>query len=284
VGGKRVAASSDAMVLDESDFGRGAFEIMTADPGGCGILYVATGQKYLDEAAHSARSVRRVSPELPLAIVCDGVPSEQLFDVRLRMTRPEHSFIDKIGALARTPFERTLFLDTDTFAMRPLADIFELLQRFEIAAAAEPGRYLYEIEGVSSAFPELNTGVLLYRRNEAVLDLIADWEQLYRDEIASKVAAGVRPWHDQLSFTRAIYNSKLSFFMLPPEFNTRVLMPQMVSGPIRICHCRMKRPDRYQKELGRLNESINPRNINPNPRRIPEIVARTFSLFLTLRR
>jgi hypothetical protein len=168
--------------------------------------------------------------------------------------------------------------------MRPLANIFELLQRFEMAAAAEPGRYLYEIEGVPSAFPELNTGVLLYTRNNAVLDLITDWEQLYRDEIASKLAVGVRPWHDQLSFTRAIYSSKICFFMLPPEFNARVLMPQMVSGPITICHCRLKRPDRYLKELGRLNESINPRNINPNPRRIPEIVVRTFSLFLTLKR
>jgi hypothetical protein len=257
---------------------------MTPNPRGCGILYVATGEKFLDEAEHSARSVRRVSPELPLAIVSDCVPSEELFDIRLRITSPEYSFIDKIGALALTPFEKTLFLDTDTFAMRPLANIFELLQRFEIAAAAEPGRYLYEIEGVSSAFPELNTGVLLYRRNNAVLDLIAAWERAYRDEIASKLVAGVRPWHDQLSFTRAIYSSNICFLMLPPEFNARVLMPQMVSGPIRICHCRLKRPDRYQEELGKLNESINPRNINPNPKRIPEIVVRTFSLFLSLKR
>jgi hypothetical protein len=251
---------------------------------GCGILYVATGQKYLDEAEHSARSVRLVSPELPLAIVSDCAPSEQLFDVRLRMTRPEYSFIDKISALALTPFEKTLFLDTDTFAMRPLANIFELLQRFEMAAAAEPARYLYEIEGVPSAFPELNTGVLLYTRNNAVLNLITYWEQLYRNEIASKLAAGVRPWHDQLSFTRAIYGSKICFFMLPPEFNARVLMPQMVSGPITICHCRLKRPDGYLKQLGSLNESIEPRNINPNPRRIPEIVVRTFALFFTLKR
>jgi hypothetical protein len=97
------------MVMDETNFGREALGTMTPDLEGCGILYVATGQKYLDEAEHSARSVRLVSPELLLAIVSDCAPSEELFDVRLRTTRPEYSFIDKIGALARTPFEKTLF-------------------------------------------------------------------------------------------------------------------------------------------------------------------------------
>ena len=84
--------------------------------------------------------------------------------------------------------------------------------------------------------------------------------------------------------SRAIYRSKLSFFMLPPEFNARVLMPQAVSGPIRIAHCRLKRPDRYEADLGKLNQSINPRNINPNFKRIPELVRRTLSLFLILQR
>jgi hypothetical protein len=257
---------------------------MTANMTGCGIIYVATGSKYLAEAEHSARSVKRVSPNVPVAIISDALPSCNLFDVRLNVPNPEYSFLDKIIALTRTPFEKTLFLDTDTFAIEPLDEIFELLDRFDIAAAAEPARYLYPIAGVSTAFPELNTGVLLYRRSRAVLELIRQWDELYRDEIASKLAAGVRPWHDQLSFTRAIYGSKLSFFMLPPEFNARVLMPQTVSGPIRIAHCRLKRPDRYEADLGKLNKSIDPRNINPNPRRIPEIVRRTLSLFLMLQR
>src|SRR4051794_36940264 len=113
------------MAMDDAHSGQEASGTMTPDLRGCGILYVATGQNYLDEAEHSARSVRRVSPELPLAIVSDCVPSQELFDVHLQITRPEYSFIDKIGALALSPFEKTLFLDTDTFAMGPLANIFE---------------------------------------------------------------------------------------------------------------------------------------------------------------
>jgi hypothetical protein len=250
----------------------------------CGIVYVATGSRYLAEAEHSARSVRQVSPNVPIAIISDGVPSCNLFDLRIDLPNPEYSFLDKIIALTRTPFEKTLFLDTDTFAIEPLDEIFELLDRFEMAAAAEPARYLYQIAGVPAAFPELNTGVILYRKSESVLEVIRQWDEMYRDEISKKVSAGVRPWHDQLSFTRAIFGSKLGFFMLPPEFNARVLMPQAVSGPIRIAHCRLKDPDGYQANLAKLNKSISPRNINPNPRRIPEIAWRTLLLFLILKR
>lgn len=249
-----------------------------------GILYVATGTRYLAEAEWSARSVRRVSPKIPLAIVSDCSPSDNLFDVRMHLPNPTFSFQDKIIPLIKTPFEQTLFLDTDTFAIKPVDEIFELLVRFDICAAADPGRYLYPIAGVSDAFPELNTGVVLYKRNDEVLALIRQWDEMYRNETALRISGGMGPLGDQISFTRAIYNSKLSFFMMPPEFNARVLMPEGVSGPIRIAHCRLKNPERYEATLGKLNESVSPRNINPNPRRIPEIVRRTFSLFFALQR
>jgi hypothetical protein len=251
---------------------------------GCGIIYVATGAKYLAEAEHSVRSVKRVSPKIPVAIVSDCAPSRNLFDLYFDLPNPKFSFIDKIIALTRSPFDKTLFLDTDTFAIEPLDEMFDLLNRFDMAAAAEPARYLYPIAEVPTAFPELNSGVILYRKKDAVLKVIQRWNQIYSDEIVEKISTGVRPWHDQIAFTRAVYSSNLSFFLLPPEFNARVVMPQAVSGPIRIAHCRLRRPDRYEADLGRLNQSISPRNINPNPRRIPEIVWRTLLLFLMLQR
>lgn len=257
---------------------------MNANLTKCGIVYIATGRKYLAEAEYSARSVRRVSPRVPIAIFSDGSPPSSLFDIRLTLAQPEYSFVDKINALTRTPFDKTLFLDTDTFAMEPVEEMFELLERFDIAAAAEPARYLYQIAGVPVAFPELNSGVLLYKKNNDVFEVIRQWDKMYRDEIASKISVGILPWHDQLSFTRALYGSKLSFFLLPPEFNARVLMPQAISGPIRIAHCRLKRPDRYEVDLGKLNKAIHPRNINPNPSRIPGLLRDTLSLFLMLQR
>jgi hypothetical protein len=250
----------------------------------CGIIYVATGAKYLAEAVHSIRSVKQVSPTIPVAVVSDAAFPCNLVDIHLHLSNPRYSFIDKILALRQTPFEKTLFLDTDTFALEPLDEVFQLLDRFDFAAAAEPARYLYRINGVPSAFPELNSGVILYKKNEVVLQTIQRWHDLYEDEIAEKISTGIRPWHDQLSFTRAIYGSDLSFFLMPPEFNARILMPQAVSGHIRIAHCRLKQPDHYDATLSRLNKIVGPRIINPNPRRIPEIVRRTLFLFRILER
>ena len=94
------------MALDAAEFGRKVTFRMTRNMTGCGIIYVATGAKYLAEAEHSARSVRRMSPKIPIAIISDRLPSCSLFDVRLNLPNPEYSFLDKIIALSRTPFER----------------------------------------------------------------------------------------------------------------------------------------------------------------------------------
>ena len=53
---------------------------------GCGILYVASGPKYLAEAEHSVRSVKRVSPGIPVAIVSDCKPKRNLFDMYFELT------------------------------------------------------------------------------------------------------------------------------------------------------------------------------------------------------
>ncbi|TWI60259.1 hypothetical protein IQ16_07757 [Bradyrhizobium huanghuaihaiense] len=246
-----------------------------------GILYVATGSKHLAEAEHSAKSVKRVSPEIPIAIVSDSPSTCGSFDVGLSFENPERSLFDKVSALSRSPFSRTLFLDTDTFAMEPLEELFELLDRFDIAAAAEPVRYLYSMTGVPTAFPELNSGVILYKRNDAVDKLLTQWDNFYKNERAS---IGIHSWPNQPSFTRAVYNSEASFLLLPPEFNARIMVPQAFSGRIRIVHSRLKRPEFYAKALAELNENIAPRTSNPSPTTTLQILRKSLRLSKVIER
>lgn len=240
-----------------------------------GILYVATGSKHLAEAEHSARSVKRVSPEIPIAIVSDLPSTCASFDVSLSFEKPERSFFDKVKALDRSPFGRTLFLDTDTFAMEPLEELFELLDRFDIAAAAEPVRYLYSMTGVPTAFPELNSGVILYKKNDAVAKLLTQWNNFYENE---RAAIGIHSWPNQPSFTRAVYCSEADFLLLPPEFNARIMVPQAFSGRIRIAHSRLKRPEFYAKDLAGLNENIAPRVVTPSLKSTIEILRNSLTL------
>jgi hypothetical protein len=62
------------------------------------------------------------------------------------------------------------------------------------------------------AFPQLNTGVLLFRRSPPVLDFLAAWG-------AAHAAAGLA--RDQPTFRDLLWASDLRPYILPEEFNLR---------------------------------------------------------------
>jgi len=200
-----------------------------------GVLYIATGRRHLDEMLGSARSVRRHLPGVPIVLYTDqGDLPDGVFDEVRRIEQPRHSFIDKIAPLCETPFERTIFLDTDTLVCGPVLDLFEILDRFDLALAQAP--YRHDRPFVTpNCFVEMNTGVLAYRRTPEMIALFRDWLRLYEKEV---VETG-RMDSDQPAFREALYRSPISFATLPPEYNLRTVMPAAVGRcAVRIIHGR----------------------------------------------
>jgi hypothetical protein len=250
-----------------------------------GILYVATGQRFLAEAEISARSAKVVMPDVPIMLASDRDSDCPDFDIQIKIENPEYSFMDKILALKETPFDKTIFLDTDTFVLADVTDLFNLLPRFDIAAAFEPARFLDRIGGIPTCFSELNTGVILYKSADTVFEAIDEWHRLYAEEIEGMKTIGKKAWHDQYSFTRVIFEKNIPFYVLPPEYNARILLPFQASGEVKIVHSRLKNPQNYAAQLRCLNagkESV--RLFNPNPRRLLEFALTTLKLFSTLKR
>lgn len=185
-----------------------------------GVIYVATGQGYLDLAADSARSLRQMAPDLDIDIFVDPatlpaadglVPFDRVLPVPRVHPRA------KIDCLPLTRFDRTLYLDCDTLAIGPLGDLFDVLDRFELAIAHDMRRAsdLVQESGFATtpyAFPQMNSGVMLYRRSPAMWAFLADWQARYR-------ALGVL--RDQVSLKDILWQSDLRFYVLPPEFNLR---------------------------------------------------------------
>lgn len=69
-----------------------------------GILYVATGKKYLSEAFKSASITRQVS-SLPIAL-CSDLPvniDDSSFDFFIKHTCPRYCYRDKIPPLITPP-------------------------------------------------------------------------------------------------------------------------------------------------------------------------------------
>lgn len=182
---------------------------------GTGVLFVATGETHVAAARAAASSVRKTNPDLGVALITEASDPGPEFGIVLPVERPRSR--SKVDALWRTPFARTLYLDTDTRVRGDLSDLFRVLERFDIGAAqvvhAHKTRYQRKWRAdIPAAFPQHNGGVILYRSTPMVIDFLESWRTAY-DE------AGIGA--DQVTFRELLWNSDLRICSLPARYNTR---------------------------------------------------------------
>lgn len=190
-----------------------------------GVLYIASGEKYIRAAMRSALSVRRHCPDLLIHLYADwtGHPGFDFgrdpspFTSVGTIEAPHRR--SKVDYLPRTPFDRTLYLDTDTRLNADIRGMFQVLDRFDLALAQShkrgdmPQLAKWRIE-VPQAFPQSNAGVMLYRRTPEVIRFLEDWRDSFH-------AAGFDK--DQRTLRELLWLSDLRIAALPPEYNVRYL-------------------------------------------------------------
>lgn len=187
-----------------------------------GFLYVATGSRFKSEAIVSVRSLKAHMPNAMATVFCDspdgGLESE--FDELHVIRDPTFSFYDKIYAFLNCPYERGIFIDTDTFVCAPLDDLFEILERFDIAAVRD--HWSGNKTDCPGCFDDFNTGLVCFNRKPEVISAFKDWERIYREQIET----GANVEHDQPSFRSAIYAaSSIAVYVLPKNYNIRLTSP-----------------------------------------------------------
>jgi hypothetical protein len=223
-----------------------------------GVIYIATGRKYIDEALKSAASVKAANPSIHVTAFSDARIDSPHIDNTLiidgasqRAPRPiavvtdakkiqavgqSKGMLNKVYYMGRSPYERTLFLDSDTYVAGDIAHLFSVLDRFDIAVAHAPyrsprqpaeRRRFYEI---SPAFVVMNTGVVLFKRSERSDAFFSEWLRLCQEEY--------NDCNDQASFRTALYHSDLRIATLPPEYNYRFRKRLCINGSIKILHGR----------------------------------------------
>jgi hypothetical protein len=79
-----------------------------------GIIYIVTGQKFVDEACRSAASVKRCMSDIPITIFSDVPLNSAHFEQVVPIANPTHGPEDKIINIAKSPYPDTLYLDSDT--------------------------------------------------------------------------------------------------------------------------------------------------------------------------
>lgn len=205
-----------------------------------GFVYVATGERYVAEACRSARSLRASMPDAAVALVTDLPPDQAttvLFTTVIVRTEVRHQPIDKLLAW-EAPFERCVFLDTDTHVCGDLSDLFSLLDRFDLAAAPETLRgWHYTLPEVPAAFPEYNTGVIAFRRGPATEEFFRTWKADYETLHASNGFVT-----DQPAFRRAAFRVGVRIAPLPSEFHFITITPNYTMWAVRLLHGRSDLP------------------------------------------
>ena len=193
-----------------------------------GFLYIAVGEQFLQEALISAEQLNKVMPEYPITIVTHREVEEDFFDeVIVENNHEEYS--EKVLNM-QIPYEKTVFLDMDTWVVDEIDELFELLDEFDLAIAHNPSRnYSMGESEVPKGFPQHNTGVMAMKKNERTESLLQDWEERYKKPEET-------PEYDQISFREAQYYGDCRFTVLPSEYNCRYNWPGMVDGEVKIFH------------------------------------------------
>jgi hypothetical protein len=190
-----------------------------------GVMYIASGKKYVQAAVRAAQTVQMHSPGLGIHLYTDGQNyddfkfSDSPFPFTTVGRIDDGHRRSKVDYMSSTPFDRTLYLDTDTSLNADISDMFRVLERFDIALCHALRRNTrnvldpWRVE-IPEAFPQFNSGVILYRKTPAVLQLLEDWGRFYKE-------SGHR--HDQPVLRELLWLSDLRIATLPPEYNVRFL-------------------------------------------------------------
>ncbi len=187
-----------------------------------GIMYVATGNRFVTEASQSVKSLKKVMPDIEVSLYTDCLNHQlDLFDHIIPISDPHYSVYDKISSIINMPYHKTLYLDTDTYIAHPIWDVFTLLNRFDIAVTHAPGRVRTTVVECPECFPEMNSGFIALNKNKNVIETMKKWLIEYNKQINESF----NNTSDQGVLRKVLYLSDNSIYILPPEYNFRSLFP-----------------------------------------------------------
>lgn len=216
------------------------------------ILICASGDQYIEEAKRFIQNHQ----ELDFVV---GTDMPNKFSLVETFLIEESSYKSKIKAMLNCPYDEFLYVDCDTKVVS-LEGIEFYKNRYDIACC-------YEVLGATEKFfecdrlpdydiyadePEFQTGVVYINRTKEIQNFLKCWYRIHT-EIEN---SGVSKVPDQASFKRAVKNTKVIVGIMTNNWNFRACYSQLISGKIKIIHCRHPNPTLISK---RFLDSITPR-------------------------
>ncbi|NNC69144.1 MAG: hypothetical protein HKN83_14055, partial [Gammaproteobacteria bacterium] len=110
-----------------------------------GYLYIATGSKFIEEALTSIRSLKKIDSSVHATLVTDKEVNHAEFDNviiqnidKVNTTNWKEGIMFKVMGLLKSPYNKTFFIDTDTYFADDCSELFDLLNHFDLLMAHAP--------------------------------------------------------------------------------------------------------------------------------------------------
>ena len=217
-----------------------------------GFLYVIWGdQRFVREVCGSVTSLRRHSPGAHATVVCDVPPAAlpqlsscldrvitQPIDPRVARELLPHlaGFTYKVRNMyEHAPYERTCFVDSDTYFLADFQPLFDILDYFDMAMTLPPGDITptrangKELQG----YTPYNTGMILFKKGERTERFFDRWS-FWQGALDEPDYTG----SDQETFMRALLDVPCRICVLQSTWNTRTQVYERLRGPVRLIHGR----------------------------------------------
>ena len=204
-----------------------------------GAVYIITHDpRYVGLLLNSAASLRKAMPSLPITVFSQFPIDSSLIEHVERVTPTADGFYDKARLMQESPYDRTLFVDADTYVLDSLGELFTLMDHFDCAATHE--EYVntdwdnrYPRPEIPSSFPEFNTGVIVYRRSNRVREFLREWSSLYAGFLEAHPG---EPINDQPFFRAAAYSNDIRIATLSREYNCKFRGQGYLNGRVKVLH------------------------------------------------
>lgn len=186
-----------------------------------GYLYIAYGESFTKEALLSIESLRRFT-DLPIALFTDQPKECVTENISIYAQIKVNHLRAKVDYMDMSPFEKTVFLDSDTVVVRNCDDMFDLLDRFDVAIVNDYARkrkkysdIVPEYREIPYAFSEANSGVIAFNNSTRTQAFLKMWKEYFY-----KYFRETNGW-DQVSFRISLWNSNVRIHHMPFEYNVR---------------------------------------------------------------
>lgn len=206
----------------------------------------AEGEQFYQLAMSSIKSLKKHMPDLPVTLFTNvTIREDHLFDDVVYI-EPRDMWISKYDAMIRTPYERTVHIDCDTFICDDFTEIFTLLDKFDLALPLSLHYVSRYSHYAPPAFTEPAGGIIVWKNTEKMRSVWRDVLKLM--EIRGRGS-------DEPGLRKVLYEREdVRFAVLPPEYNCPQAHPCYLFDKVKILHCKGEKAEEDAEIINKVFE------------------------------